>query len=249
MPFPLPYLGLAGRDLPTHGLFFLLGALLARQLARHKLSPGDFRVLDNAIPFMVLASLIGARLAFLISRPDLWGQDWWKFWQGGMVSYGGLLGALIALCVPLVRSTKDAGAVLDSLTPCLLAGWGVGRIGCFLNWIGEEGTRSQAPWAVMVDGLTYHPVTLYMSALCLLGAALFWRPTHGTAAKGLCYFAITRWFTDFFRDYEPNYLRTASQLTCLALLVIGILLLTRKRVRTPLVELLPKERESWTKTN
>ena len=203
--------------LPTHGVFFLGGALLSLGLARKRLEPLQYRTALDSIPLAVLLSLIGARLAYLSIHPDLWTHpvEWFQFWRGGMVSYGGLGGAWLGLLHGTHRAKLKALPFFDRLTPCLLAGWGVGRLGCFITWFGEEGTPTQLPWAVTIAGTHYHPTLLYLSGSILILSFYCWRypgqRVGDTAYLGATGFFLLRAFFDMFRAYHPEHLRILSQ--------------------------------------
>lgn len=184
---------------------------------------------------MVLGATLGARSFFILSRPHTWNEPgaWLKFWQGGMVSYGGLLGSLLAL--HLFRKGKKLSTLplLDLLAPSFLLAWALGRLGCFLNWHGEGGTPSDLPWAVEVAGQSYHPVMLYTSALLALAWAILetWRGKElgtRTAWTALAYSSV-RLLCDTWRHYEAPHLLTLSRLACLGLLALGLALLLQSR--------------------
>lgn len=221
----------------SHGLFFILGALFARALARRRLDGKERRLLDESVGVMVLAAGVGARVTYLICHPFMWSQpsQWWKFWQGGMVSYGGLAGAIVALVLFRRRKRLAHLPLLDLLSPALLAGWGVGRLGCFLTWYGEEGKPTHLPWGIKVDGTSHHPVQIYLVLLLWTGSLVLSRrdcPRPGErTALSLLWYAMARGFSDLFRVYEPAYLETLSQLTCLAIATTAAAWYTRIRSR------------------
>ena len=146
-----------------------------------------------------------------------------------MVSYGGILGALWALFRTWPRS--EFRRMADRLFPCLLVGIALGRFGCFLSWYGEEGTLSELPWALEVNGVSRHPVMLYACLLFLMGALALWQlsPTVKGRVALLCalYYGIVRAVCDQFRDYRPEYLLTLSRLICLSIIFLSLFLLKR----------------------
>lgn len=197
-------------------------------MAFTRLDQEERRHLDRALWPMVLLAGVGARAAFLISHPHLWSSElaWWKLSEGGMTSYGGLLGALTGLALYRRLHALPLLPFLDRVAFALLAGWGVGRIGCFLTWYGEEGKPCRWPWAVHTPEGPFHPVQLYLITLLWLGAILFrWRraETPGrVAAEALIWYAAARAFSDLFRAYNPPHLEQLSQSFCLLLAASGI---------------------------
>lgn len=225
---PIPYFHLAGMEIPTHGFFFLVAAGLCLVLLTRQLSTQEFRRLLNSIPWFVLGSLLGARLAYLASRPEFWTEPsrWLQFWEGGMVSYGGMAGCFLVLSVRHGRF-EDSGFFDRLAGPCLLA-WGFGRLGCLLNWYGEAGSPTDVPWAFVVDGVARHPVTGYLSLLYILGGLVltaFGRSVpRGTAAATILYYALARSLCEPWREYEPPYLRELSLAMCAILALFGLIL-------------------------
>jgi phosphatidylglycerol:prolipoprotein diacylglycerol transferase len=113
--------------------------------------------------YVALWGVIGARLFHAIERHDLYftgpkapeglfAQLWaaLSVWRGGLVFYGGLIGAMCYVAYWALRR-KDAGrslvALFDMAAPCVLLGLSFGRVGCFLNGCCYGG-HSEAPWSV-----------------------------------------------------------------------------------------------------
>ena len=92
-------------------------------------------VIDLSL-WIVLGAVVGARLWFVL-------EDWQYFqgnfveifrvWNGGLVFYGGFIGAVIALFIYLKKYKLDSVSIMDMLSPSLAIGIAIGRIGCFLN--------------------------------------------------------------------------------------------------------------------
>jgi phosphatidylglycerol:prolipoprotein diacylglycerol transferase len=115
---------------------------------------------------------------------------WVRFWVGAKSYYGGLFGGVLAGVVFLRLRRLPVLAYADAVVPAVALGYGIGRVGCFLN--GDDyGTLSSLPWAVryspgteaqvahltqgLIDSmevlsLPIHPVQLYAS---LLGFSMF----------------------------------------------------------------------------
>jgi phosphatidylglycerol---prolipoprotein diacylglyceryl transferase len=195
---------------------------------------------------MVLGSGVGARTLYILTRVQVWSTPdvWFRFWDGGMVSYGGLAGALTALVFQRRSRGLPLLPFLDSISPCLLIGWAIGRLGCFMTWYGEEGTPSTLPWAVLVGEASYHPATLYLSLGLFVGGFILLRipplPDFKVTALALMVYGLIRCVCDSWRVYHPPYLRTLSQLAASGVFVSGLaLLLSSRRVRASDVESTP----------
>jgi len=231
VPFtPIPRVALLGWEISTHGLMFLIAAAVVIGLCRAALTTRQFHGLLDSVPWLVLGSLVGARSLFIVSRPSLWSEyfSWIKFWEGGMVSHGGLWGCLLVLW--LRRDALGGANFFDRICGPCLVGWGVGRIGCFLTWHGEEGVPGTVPWAVVVDGTARHPVTAYLAILYILGGVILMKTEYRIGQKtatALLYFALVRALSDLMREYDPEYLRNLSWAACSLTLGLGVYLLRR----------------------
>ncbi|MEQ8278077.1 MAG: prolipoprotein diacylglyceryl transferase [Deltaproteobacteria bacterium] len=129
-------------DLHTYGLMIALGFLIgmnlgAREARRIDLSTeGNFDQFILDLTFWILiAAIAGSRLLYfavedfmgLVTAP-------WKFfyiWEGGLVFYGGLLGAVILSIFYSRRKGRSFLVVADTLIPSVSLGQFFGRIGCY----------------------------------------------------------------------------------------------------------------------
>jgi len=136
--------------------------------------------------------------------------------HGGLVFYGGLLGASLAGIIYIRVRQLPLWKVADILAPSIALGYVFGRIGCLLNGC-CYGRICDQPWAIRfpsehgTHGQPVHPTQIYDSLLNLgLYLALAWlyrrKKFDGQvfAAYLMCY-AVTRSFVEMFRgDYPPN---------------------------------------------
>jgi phosphatidylglycerol:prolipoprotein diacylglycerol transferase len=166
--------------------------------------------------------------------------------HGGLVFYGGLLGASLvtvwfarARGVPLWR-------LADTLAPSIALGQAVGRVGCLVNGC-CYGLPTALPWGLHYPadhatcGVAVHPVQAYEALLDLgLYAALEWRHRHKrfdgqVFALYLIAYALLRGGVEFLRgDYEEKHLggwATPAQLVGAILLPAGIWLWRRQSGR------------------
>ncbi len=198
------------------------------------------KILDIG-PWLIVGTIIGARILHVATywNEEFAGHPIWEIfavWKGGLVFYGGLIGASLATI--LYARVKHIGLwkLSDVLAPSIPLGYVFGRIGCFLNGC-CYGSRCSLPWAVSypegnLNGaptFPVHPSQLYDSILSLLlylGLAWLYRRKKFDgqvfAAYLLCY-AITRSIVESFRgDYSPVHLHGALNLTPGQLVSMGI---------------------------
>ncbi len=182
--------GLGEVAISSYFTWLVLGLVLSMEVAlrearRSGESPARFMRLSG---MAIVAGLVGGRVGHaLFANPSLYLEDPLRilqFWRGGMVYYGGFLGALAAVAWWCRRNQMSALHVGDILAPAVPLGIAFGRLGCLsagccygrpIDW----GTGIEWPWAVTyltgqvpmaLKGIPLHPVQAYAS----LGAlALF----------------------------------------------------------------------------
>ena len=105
--------------------------------------------------WMFVCGIAGARLFFVIeywerirqTTPTATLKAIINITEGGLVVYGSLFGAGIAIIVFALKHRLPGLKLGDALAPAMLLGAGVGRIGCLLNGCCYGGL-CEAPWAV-----------------------------------------------------------------------------------------------------
>lgn len=128
-------------SLHTYGLMIALGFLVGMQLSAREARRVDLYqntkydqfVLD-LIFGILLSSMLGARLLFILVEWDAgYAADPFKIfriWEGGLVFYGGLLGALFFSIYYARKHGRNFLFVADTLIPQVSLGQFFGRLGC-----------------------------------------------------------------------------------------------------------------------
>jgi phosphatidylglycerol---prolipoprotein diacylglyceryl transferase len=121
--------------IPTYGVMLVTGIVVALFLAQRRANkaglPGN-KIADLGF-WVVLWGLLGAKIMLVITEPSYLSSLsglWWLLRSGG-VFYGGLIGALAAAAVLLVRYRLPFLPVADVLVPSVALGHFFGRLGCF----------------------------------------------------------------------------------------------------------------------
>ncbi len=141
----LPRLVEPGRGLPIRGygvmltLALVLAVASAVRLAQAQGIHPEI-VLSLAV-WIGVAGIVGARALYVIEYWDSYRRATWaatlaeilKVHQGGLVVFGGLIGAAVAFGIFAWRHGLPALALADVAAPALALGQAIGRIGCFLN--------------------------------------------------------------------------------------------------------------------
>jgi phosphatidylglycerol---prolipoprotein diacylglyceryl transferase len=200
-------------------------------------------------PWLIVGAILGARTLYVISY---WGEffagkplvEIFMVWKGGLVYYGGLVGASLA-CILYARIKKlPLWKLADILAPSIALGYVFGRIGCLLNGC-CYGCACNLPWAIRfpegnpLGPPTYpvHPTEVYESLLNLgLYAFLAWlfrRKKFDGQVFGvyLVSYAVLRSFVELFRGDYPEHQHylggwaTPAHLVSIAILAAGLAVL------------------------
>lgn len=105
---------------------FLLSSYLAKKEGL------DSNKIENIFIFIVLGSIVGARLAYVIEHPNEIGNflNIFAIWQGGLDWFGGFIGGLLTGIFFLIKYKLPVWKVGDITAIILPIGQAVGRIGC-----------------------------------------------------------------------------------------------------------------------
>ncbi|RME24537.1 MAG: prolipoprotein diacylglyceryl transferase [Deltaproteobacteria bacterium] len=182
-------------ELHTYGVLvavgFSLGIVVAARQARREFIRVEL-VLDLAF-WILVAALVGARLMFILVNLGNYVADplaLLKVWTGGLVFYGGFLGAVAAswwFC-----SKKGIGffRIADLVIPSVALGHFFGRLGCYcagcchgsptgVDWFGAVYTHART----VVErsgllGIPLHPAPLYdaLGEILAFGVLMWLRP-------------------------------------------------------------------------
>ncbi len=236
---------------------FLVGTWLSLVEARRLRLDEDKLV--NMILVTLVASILGARLLYVVEHLQEFRREWGSalaLWQGGLTLYGGVVAGTFAGLVAARRFGLPVWVAADALTPAFALGTMFGRVGCFLNGC-CYGHPTTLPWGVTFPadsfaGLEYgsvpvHPSQLYNAGAGLLLFALAWALRKRVSVPGTLFwgfviaFALLRIPLDLTRSYEPEAVLlhagawdvTESQLTSMAMAAFGALMILRLRRAAP----------------
>ena len=234
-----------------YGVMVALGFLAGLWTAGRRGLRGGFaaeQIVDLG-PWLIVGTILGARALYVLSY---WHEEFaaapladvFKVWRGGLVFYGGLIGASLA-CILYTRIKHlPLWKVADILAPSIALGHFFGRIGCLLNGC-CYGRACSLPWAITFPeghethpkgspATPVHPTEIYEALLNLaLYAALAWlyrrRKFDGQVfGVYLISYALLRSFVEMFRGDYPQYYggwATPAQLVSGGVLTAGVVLL------------------------
>lgn len=141
----------------------------------------------------IVPGILGARLFHIIEywesfhRPTL-GETLGamiNLTQGGLVVYGSIIGGTLGILVFLIRRKLPVLATLDILSPCLMLGLALGRIGCLLNGC-CFGHVCDLPWAIeFPPGSPAHVHQIQHGELFVQGLKFDGEPTDAPVISGI----------------------------------------------------------------
>jgi phosphatidylglycerol:prolipoprotein diacylglycerol transferase len=226
-------------------LAYLVGFLAAGWLLHRYARAGRSQVPEEKISDLMVAIVFGVLLGgrvgyFLLYQPDTISRDplaFFRVWEGGMASHGGMIGVAVALGW-FARAGKISflhlGDLIASTAPVgLLAG----RIANFIN--GELwGKPADVPWAVIFSNtgggpLPRHPSQLYEAALeggllLIFMQWRFWRTNVTRTQPGrltgefFLGYALLRAIGEIFREPDAALILGLSRGTFYSVFLVGI---------------------------
>ncbi len=195
-------------------------------------------------PWLIVGAIIGARGLYVISY---WREQFaanpfpeiFMIQHGGLVFYGGLIGAIASGLIFVRLKRQPLWKVADVMAPSIALGYVFGRLGCLMNGC-CYGRETQLPWAIhfplthATGGAGVHPTQLYDSLLNLgfyLFLAWLFRRKQFDGQVFVAYligYALLRSLVEYFRgDYPVHYwggVATPAQLVSIGILLAGGLL-------------------------
>ena len=224
-----------------------------REAKRKGLSEYQFA---DAIPWVIVGGLIGARLFHVIDHwPDEYAANPLRalyVWEGGLAIWGGVIGGLAALALFAWRRALPLTVLLDTAVPGLVLGQAIGRIACVIT--GDAvGKPTAGPFGLAYSnsgamvpqlGVYYAPTPIYEIIMNLTIFAVVWRLRKRSLPDGalflvyLVLYSIGRFVITFWSAYKIVALGfNQAQWISLAGLVVGIptlvYLLWRQRPARP----------------
>lgn len=158
--FGLPMLtqptGLDSTGIPIRGfgVMVLCGIVSGNLLAvwQAKRMGVDPELIFSLAIWLFVAGFGGARLFYVVQKWEEYAKeqrlmDMLNITQGGIVVYGAVIGASIAMVVFCLRHKISVRALGDLIAPAIVLGYGFGRLGCFMNGCCYGGV-CELPWAV-----------------------------------------------------------------------------------------------------
>ncbi|MCX5906180.1 MAG: prolipoprotein diacylglyceryl transferase [Deltaproteobacteria bacterium] len=239
--------------LHTYGVLLAVGFLLAvlwaaREARREGVDPN--LILDMAF-YLLLAALVGSRVFYVLSNYHEFRDNpvaMVKFWQGGLVFFGGFLCAVVVGTWYVRKHRLNFQQMADILVPSIALGQAIGRLGCFAAGC-CYGLPTNLPWAITFRnenslaplGIPLHPTQLYESGatFIIFIVLMAMRKSRRFQGKILWYYILfystIRFIIEFYRAdprgwFVPEVLST-SQAIAIPLVVLAVFMLWGNKSR------------------
>ena len=189
-------------EITGFGLAVLLAFVIAQIIAQHELTRRGYQKESDAIPDLILASVVGTLVGGKLYYASIVTHDWSSLWgRAGFVFWGGFIGSVIACWFVINRKKLSFARFADVGGIAIAAGYSVGRTGCWA--VGDDyGRPWDGPLAVMFPQgappstagnmsqlfgtpipagatpdtvLAVHPTQLYETALGFVMFLILWR--------------------------------------------------------------------------
>lgn len=232
---------------------FLAGLAMVGALAGRAGRPFSFA--SDLLFWVMLGGILGARAAHVLARWQTYLAEpitILRIDQGGLVYYGGFIGAAAALCVFARIQRIRPWDLTDLVIPALPLGHALGRIGCFLNGcchgkpcdsaLAVQYPAESPAWITQVYAgritrfepfsLPVYPTQFYAAAvnlvICLVLVRAYVHRTRRGAVTALylVLYPVTRFLVEFLRgDVRSHWgYWSSAQVVSLGLFAVGLAL-------------------------
>jgi phosphatidylglycerol:prolipoprotein diacylglycerol transferase len=199
----------------TYGVMLAIAFLTVTLVMRYEFHRKGFKTewTYSIIFTAVISGIIGARIYFVLEHLLEFFSDPLAmiFSGGGLTWYGGFIAGFIAVVWKINKLPVPNLELVDTISPLLLLGYGIGRIGCLLSGDGDYGPPTNLPWGMAFPtGLVptevpVHPTPIYESLLSIILFVILWKLRKHVRIPGLMvigmliFYGFERFVTEFWR--------------------------------------------------
>lgn len=197
-----------GIEVKWYGVLITFGMILALIYCFKRMEKTFGVDTDRACDAVIggfIGAVLCARAYYILFNPNVGFEDFFRYRDGGLAIYGGLIGAVVVGgIVAKIRKQKIA-PLFDVASLGFLIGQGVGRWGNFTNQEAFGGI-TELPWGMTsanvilelgsADGVivTAHPCFLYESLWCFIGFILLHFYSKHRKFDGEIFLLYTVWY-------------------------------------------------------
>ncbi len=245
-------------NITWYAIFIVFGLIVgsyigAKEAIKHNIVEEDFY---DMLFYLLIFSFLGARLWYVLFDGSYYFQnpgEIIKIWNGGLAIHGGILGGASYLIYYSRKRKINPLTLTDIAAPSLLLGQAIGRWGNFMNSEAHGGATTKdflqntmhLPDFIVngmyIDGVYYQPTFLYESIWNLIGFVILmlvirpkFRNRYGIITGFyLMWYGFIRVFIEMMRTdalmFGPF---KVAQMTSLAMFIIGLILIIKKKGET-----------------
>jgi phosphatidylglycerol:prolipoprotein diacylglycerol transferase len=204
----------------------------------------DEKTIDELATYLLIGGLAGARIYYACFYDPIYYLKYpWTLlfiWEGGLAIHGALIGGVLSAVLFCKKRKLNFWQIADLVSPFLILGQAIGRIGCFLNGC-CYGLPTNKPWGVIFPKGSFayykygmvavHPTEIYEMVLDFIGFFILFFLRKRIKIKGflfcfyLIYYSVIRFFVSFFRG-DSLYLWGTNiriaQLTSIVVIIISL---------------------------
>lgn len=231
---------LFGIDVYWYAILIVIGMMLAFNLSANELKRKgkDPEIIYELALWILPSGVIGARLYYVIFEFSRYSNimEIINTRDGGLAIHGGILVAVLVGTIYLKFKKINFFELSDIILIFLPLAQAIGRWGNFIN-NEAHGGPTNLPWAVIIDGKSYHPTFFYESISTFIIFLCLWfiyrnkEPKLGTTTSlYLIFYGIVRFFVEGLRTDSLWWgpIRVA-QLVSLIFIVLGLVILFLSR--------------------
>lgn len=233
-PYPILF-SIGNINFYSYGLMiataFLISYYLTKRDAKNKKL--ETAHIDALFLYGTILGLIGARLLYTIETSSY--STFFKIWDGGLSSFGGILFIFIFIYIYAKKNKIDTWRYLDCIAPYAALAIAIGRIGCLLRGC-CHGIETNLPWAIQIGGQLVHPTQLYEIIYSLLIFIILLALRYKKSFNGqltllfLIFYSIFRFLNEFVRAHEQTFFSLSlPQYFCILTFIIATYLYIKKR--------------------
>jgi len=234
------------------GIGFLVAVWLASRRAKKEGLDPD-RIIDMGV-YLLLAAIIGSRLLYvLVNLPEFTRNplDVFAIWKGGLVFYGGLIGAVAAGIWYVRKHDLPVWRTADIVAPYIALGHMFGRFGCFFAGCCYGASCHTSVGITFTDshslaplGVPLYPTQLFeaggefVNFIVLLAVYRFRRFDGQVFWLYPALYSILRFIVEFFRGDEARGVYfggaiSTSQLVSIGMFCLSLVMLWRLGTKAP----------------
>ena len=224
-----------GIDIMWYALIICFGVLMGYFVAikNARFKGIDEEKISDLLFYALPISVIGARAYYVAFEWESYKGNFFSIInirEGGLAIYGGVIAAIIVVCIFSKYEKIDFRDLLDICAPGLILGQSIGRWGNFINQE-AHGYETTFPISVIIEGKKYHATFLYESlGNFLIFLFLMWYLRNRQTKKSQVFllyvilYGLVRFFVEGLRTDSLMFLGfRVSQILSFVGVVVGTL--------------------------